>query len=122
MKILLGVGGSDDSLTALSHVVDRADRAGDELTIAILENPDTTMTAAEIENRVTEMLDTVDITANIRHLSGDPGSQLVDTAEEEGFDAIALGGGQESPMGKIRPGHIAEFVILNARTTVMLIR
>ena len=55
-------------------------------------------------------------------MAGDPGSELVDIAEQEGFDEIALGGGQTSPMGKINVGSIAEFVLLNARTTVRLMR
>jgi hypothetical protein len=43
-------------------------------------------------------------------------------AETGGFDEIALGGGQTSPMGKINVGSIAEFVLLNARVSVRLVR
>ena len=68
------------------------------------------------------MLDANSFASEVRHLSGDPGSQLVDVAEREGFDQIVLGGGQRSPMGKIKLGHIAEFVLLNSPVTVTLVR
>jgi len=122
MKVLLGVGGSPDSLTALSQVVERASAVGDELTVAVLDNPETDVNIDDITDRVREELDRVGAEADIRTVSGDPGSRLVELAEAEGFDAIALGGGEQTPMGKISVGSIAEFVVLNARTSVFLIR
>jgi len=47
---------------------------------------------------------------------------LVEVAEREGFDRIVLGGGETSPLGKVKLGSIAEFVILNAGVSVTLIR
>ena len=122
MKTLLGIGGSDDSLRALEETVSRAKATGDDLTVAIVENPESDRTPEEIETAIEEVLAESNLDAQVRHLSGDPGSQLVDTAEAEGFDWIVLGGGQRSPMGKIRLGHIAEFVLLNSHVTVTLIR
>lgn len=122
MKTLLGIGGSEDSLHALEEAVDRAQKAGDELTIAILENPDASLTTTEIHERVEEVLDAADLEADVRTLSGHPGSQLLELAENESFDRIVLGGGETSPLGKVQLGSIAEFVLLNARTTVTLIR
>lgn len=122
MKVLLGVGGSPDSLAALPRVVERAARVGDELTVAVVENPAADATPAEVEARVREELAAADVEADVRVVSGDPGSRLVELAEAEGFDVIALGGGEQTPMGKISVGAIAEFVILNARTSVFLVR
>lgn len=122
MKVLLGVGGRPDSLTALSQVVERASTVGDELTVAVLDNPEADVDPDELTERVREELERVGADAEIRTVSGDPGSQLVQIAEAEGFDAIALGGGERTPMGKISVGSIAEFVVLNARTSVFLIR
>ena len=62
------------------------------------------------------------VDAEVRDLTGDPGSQLLDVAESEEFDQIVLGGGQRSPMGKIKLGHIAEFVLLNSPVSVKLVR
>ncbi|WP_433625930.1 universal stress protein [Halomicrococcus sp. NG-SE-24] len=122
MKVLLGIGGSDDSLTALEQTVERARAAGDDLTIAVLENPESDLTPDEVRTRAEGVLADADVDAEVRELTGDPGSQLLDVAESEGFDQIVLGGGQRSPMGKIKLGQIAEFVLLNSHVTVKLVR
>ncbi|WP_276299211.1 universal stress protein [Halorussus lipolyticus] len=122
MNVLLGIGGSDDSIRALEQSVERAQAAGDDLTVVILENPESDREPTDIESRVFQTLEDAEFTAEVRHLSGDPGSQLVDLAEREGFDQIVLGGGQRSPMGKIKLGHISEFVLLNSPVSVKLVR
>lgn len=122
MKVLLGIGGSEDSIRALEQTVERALTAGDDLTVAIVENPNTDATPEEIEARVQSVLDEAGLDADIRLVEGDPGSRIVDIAEEENFEQIALGGGETSPMGKINIGGIAEFVLLNSYVTVKLVR
>ena len=122
MNVLLGIGGSDDSLRALSRTVERAKTAGDDLTVAVLENPESERGTDEVESHIREELEEADFDAEVRRVGGDPGSELVDLAETEGFDQIVLGGGQRSPMGKIRLGHISEFVLLNSPVTVTLVR
>jgi nucleotide-binding universal stress UspA family protein len=122
MKVLCGIGGSDDSLRALERTVDRAAVAGDELTVAVVENPDSAAAVEEVVKQAEEAIDDAGIDAEIRRVEGDPGSRLVDIAEREGFDEIVLGGGQTSPMGKITIGPIAEFVLLNSMTSVTLVR
>lgn len=122
MKLLLGIGGTDDSLAALDQTVERAVAAGDDLTVAVLENPDSPRSPEEVVEHVEQQLAEADLDASIRRLEGDPGSRLVELAESEDFDGIVLGGGERSPMGKINLGSIAEFVILNATTSVTLVR
>lgn len=122
MKTLLGIGGSEDSLYALEEAIDRAKEAGDTLTIAIVENSETDLTQADIREQVIDALETADFEAEIETLSGHPGSELLELAERGSFDRIVLGGGETSPLGKVQLGSISEFVLLNARTTVTLIR
>lgn len=122
MKVLLGIGGSDDSLTALERTVSRAVAADDDLTVAILDNPRSDLPKDEIAEKVEAVLDDSVLEASVRDVSGDPGSRLLDIAESEGFEQIVLGGGQRSPMGKIRLGNIAEFVLLNSHVSVKLVR
>lgn len=122
MKVLLGVGGSEDSLRALTRALERAQEAGDDLTVAVLDNPESPRAVDEVEQEVRERLSDAGVDAVVRRLDGDPGSQLVDLAEREGFDRIVLGGGETSPLGKIQLGSIAEFVILNASVSVTLVR
>ncbi|MFC6615410.1 universal stress protein [Halopenitus salinus] len=122
MKVLLGIGGSEDSFRALERTIDRAVAAGDDLVVAVVENPDSDRSYEEVVERVRSVLEDAELEADVRHVEGDPGSQIVDIAEREGFDQIVLGGGHTSPMGKISLGNIAEFVLLNAKTTVTLVR
>lgn len=122
MKVLLGIGGADDSIKALQKTIDRATATNDELTVAIVENPNADRTLNEVEDAVQKYLDEAKLSATIRHVEGDPGSRLVDIAETEGYEEIVLGGGQTSPMGKIQIGQIAEFVLLNSHKTVTLVR
>lgn len=122
MKVLLGVGGSPDSLAALSRIVERAAAVGDELTVAIVDNPATDASKAELAARVKREVEKAGVDADVRAVSGDPGSRLVEIAESEGYDVIALGGGEQTPMGKISVGSIAEFVVLNSRVSVFLVR
>ena len=122
MRVLLGIGGADDSLQALERTADRAVEAGDEVTVAILDDGERGV--EEIEADVDAALDARGLTAEIRHVESDtdPGSELVAIAESEGFDRIVIGGGTTSPMGKIQLGSTAEFVLLNSHVSVTLVR
>ena len=122
MRVLLGVGGSEDSFRALEQTVERTVEAGDELTVAVVENPDSDPDVEAVRDRVETVLREAGVEAEVLVLEGHPGSRLVELAEGEGFDRLVLGGGETSPLGKISLGEIAEFVILNANTSVTLVR
>ena len=122
MNVLLGLGGTDESIRALEETIERADDVGDDLVVATLDKPDAPRTQAEMHDEAMATLESVDFDAEIRDLEGDPGPALVNLAEREGFDRIVIGGGTETPMGKIRLGPITEFVLLNASMPVTLIR
>ena len=122
MHVLCGIGGSDDSLRALEQTVERASVAGDDLTVGVVENPNAEIAVEEVIRRAEAAIAEAGIDATVRRIDGDPGSRLVDIAEQEGFDRIVLGGGHTSPMGKISIGPIAEFVLLNSNTSVTLVR
>ena len=122
MKVLLGIGGTDGSLVALERTVERAAETGDDLTVVILESEGTELTRDELEDRVESAVSETALSVDIRHVEGEPGSQLVDIAESEAFDEIVLGGSTTSPMGKININKTAEFVLLNSHVTVTLVR
>ena len=122
MKVLCGIGGSDDSFRALDRTVERAAVADDDLTIAVVDNEDSSVAPGDVLERAREAVDEAAIDAEVRRVEGDPGSRLIEIAETEGFEEIVLGGGHTSPMGKITIGPIAEFVLLNAKTSVTLVR
>ena len=120
MNVLVGVGGPNDSPAAIEQAIRRAAMVADELTVAILR-PETAG-GESLDATVASILDEQEITAATRHIEGQPGSGLVDLAEAEAVDEIVLSGGQTSPMGKIRIDNTVEFVLLNAHTTVTLVR
>lgn len=122
MRILLGVGGSSLSHRALEQTLERASETGDDVTVAVYGSEEVDATQDEIEQRVRETLEKMDASAEIRHIEGGPGSELVEMATRDEFDRIVLGSGKRSPLGKIQLGSIAEFVLLNAHTPVTLVR
>jgi len=122
VKILLGIGGTEDSFAALEETLVHARSAGDELTVAVLDNPETDLEYPEIRRRVEDAAREHDVGVRVIHLTGHPGGSLVEEAETGGYDRIVLGGGHRSPMGKFWVGHIAEFVLLNSRVSVTLVR
>lgn len=122
MRILLGLGGGPDGFHALSTMLDRVQETDDDLTVVVVDNPSTDASLDEIEQQVRAEIAAIDRQIPVRVEPGNPGSRLIKIAETEGFDAIAIGGGEESPMGKIRLGPMTEFVVLNAGVTVILVR
>lgn len=124
MHVLLGIGGTEDSYHALERIVERTRAAGNDLTVAVLENPASDATPDEVERRAREVLADAELAdaVAVKQLAGEPGPQLVEFAECGEFERLALGGGQRSPMGKITLGDVAEYVLLNARVTVTLVR
>lgn len=121
MHVLVGVEGSEESRIALDRAVERAQAADDQLTVAVFTKEEQSIEA--IESWVTDRLDAGGIDAEIERLETDhPASELVELAETGGFDQLVIGGGQQSPMGKLVLGSITEFVLLNAQLTVRLER
>ncbi|MFB6309087.1 MAG: universal stress protein [Haloarculaceae archaeon] len=122
MNILLGVGGSELSFSALEETLERADETGDDLTIVVFDSEEVDASMDDVEARVREALTAHNFETEIRRVDENPGSKLVEIADGEGFDRIVLGGGQRSSLGKVQLGSVVEFVLLNATTPVTLFR
>ncbi|AGB38121.1 universal stress protein [Natronococcus occultus] len=122
MNVLLGLAGSDESITALRRTIDRTTEIGDDLTIVVLEKEETERSQEEMYQQAEKLLSEAGVDAEIERLEGEPGSSLVNYAEQGEFDQLVIGGGTISPMGKIQLGSLTEFVLLNAPTTVKLVR
>ncbi|MXV61312.1 universal stress protein [Natronorubrum sp. JWXQ-INN-674] len=122
MNVLVGLVGSDESIKTLEQTIDRTRDVGDDLTVATVEKPEAKRSQEEMAQEAEKLLSEADIDAEMVALEGDPGSALVDYAEQGEFDQLVIGGGTLSPMGKIQLGPITEFVLLNAPTTVKLVR
>lgn len=127
MRLLVGIEATAGAGRVLREASERAAQTGDDLTVAILweanGDADAPTSREAVERSVTDVLDEHGVDAEIRHLTDEHlGSRLLSLAEGEDFDRLVIGGGTESPMGKIQLGSITEFVLLNAQTTVTLVR
>lgn len=122
MNVLVGIVGSDESIKTLRRTIERTREVGDDLTVAVVEKPEAKRSPDEMVRQAEQLLSEAGADAEIVTLEGDPGSALVDYAEQGEFDQLVIGGGTVSPMGKIQLGPITEFVLLNAPTTVKLVR
>mgnify|MGYP000406165093 CR=1 FL=1 len=122
MNLLLGIGASDDAGAALEAVVGRAREAGDDLTVAVYAGDDEGDDVAAVERRVRDHLAELGFEARVERVEGDPGSQLIELADAGDYDRLVIPGGTRSPMGKVRLSDAAEFVLLNARSSVTLLR
>ncbi|WP_049900804.1 universal stress protein [Halococcus agarilyticus] len=120
MNVLVGIDGSEHAFAAFERILARIGETGDELTAAVVAGE--TDHPERVERRVRETLDGAGIEAPIRRIEGHAGGGLVDLADDEGFDRLVVGGGERTPTGKIRLGPTAEFVVLNAETSVTLAR
>lgn len=119
MRLIVGVDGSERAIAALETVIDRARETGDEVTVAAYT---TDGSLADVEATVRDRLGSLGFDASVTALEGEPGSEIVNIAETDGYDRIVLPGGHTSPLGKIQLDAVIEFVLLNAHTTVTLIR
>ncbi len=119
MRALFGLGPDRSAADALDVFLGHLDETGTEVDLTVVvfgDEPDSL--AADAHERLAE----AGLAAEVREIEGDPGSRMVEVAEREEFDRIVLPGGQRSPLGKIQLGRVAEFVVLNATTTITLIR
>jgi len=119
MRVLVGIEDTDHGIKALETTAERAEQTGDELTVAVYatdESLDATVSA------VRDRIETLGIDCPVERIDSEPGSRLVELAERGDYDQIVLSGGQRSPLGKIKLDNIHEFVLMNSRTTVKLIR
>lgn len=120
MRVLVGVDGSDLGLKALEEAVERGQQANDDITVAVY-SPDNEP-LEEIVAAVEDHVETMGLDITIDTVETEPGSQLLELAERGGYDQIVIPGGKLSPLGKLTLDSVHEFVILNARMTVRLVR
>jgi len=119
MRIMVGVDGTERAMDALAAGVERARAAGDDLTVAVYSGADP---VDVIETQVRDRLETLGYDASVDRLEGHPGGMLVERAEGGDYDRIVLPGGTRSPLGKLTFDSTVTFVLLNAHTSVTLIR
>lgn len=119
MRIIVGVDGTEGAMAALSAAIERARVSGDDLAVAVYSSVDP---VDSVETQVRDRLETLGCNAPVDRLDGHPGGTLVERAERGEYDRIVLPGGTRSPLGKLSLDSTVKFVLLNAQTSVTLIR
>jgi nucleotide-binding universal stress UspA family protein len=117
MRVLVGVDDSDRGLEALDEALREASEAEMALTVLTYSGEN-----GAVERKVRNRLASADIEATVERADGDPGAALVDRAETGDYDRVVLPGGTRSPLGKIQFDSTVEFVLLNAHTSITLVR
>lgn len=120
MRILVGVDGSERSLEALERAIRRARETDDHVAVAVYATDEQALAAVEADVR--DRLEALGVDLPIEQIENEPGSKLVEIGERDDHDRIVLAGGTRSPLGKIQLDDVVEFVILNARISVTLVR
>lgn len=120
MRLIVGVDGTDRGLRTLEEAVSLARDMGWELTIVVYTTDSDSLSA--VETTVRDRLDALSFQAEVERLADEPGSRIVELSETGNYDRIVLPGGTQSPLGKIQIDSTVQFVLLNARTSVTLIR
>jgi len=124
MRVIVGVDGTALGMETLETALEEIPTT--ELTVAVYGGNGGAVESTE--QRVRERLRTAGVEARVERLDSGNGSgnvvggELVERAERADIDRIVLPGGTRSPLGKIRFDDTAEFVLLNAGTSVTLVR
>ncbi|MDP2479691.1 MAG: universal stress protein [Candidatus Palauibacterales bacterium] len=114
-------GADDDALAPLDWVLQRARRASDRIAV-LLVGAAPGAPAEALEERATRRLGSWPGIAHVRRLPGEPPREILRVLGHEPWDELVVSGGTRTPAGKIRPGSLAEYLLLNAPVTLTLVR
>ncbi len=108
------------ALAPLEWVLERRGRT-DRLTVA-LAGPTMGRPAQDLARRIERRLAEWGGISSLRKAPGDPAREILRLLGHEPFDELIAAGGSRTPAGKIRPGPLAERLLLNAPVTLTFVR
>lgn len=111
----------DDVLAPLGWSLDRCAEGRVDLTVVLVGHTDGPE-ARSTEEEVRALLRAAGRPEVVLRLPGHPEREILRLLGRESFDEVALSGGARTPAGKIRPGRLAERLLLNAPVTLTLVR
>ena len=119
MEIVLGIDATAADQATVAWAIDHV--TPEEGVLVAAYGGDAT-TRERVATRARDRLAEAGFDVSVSLLEDDPGARLVELAETGDYDCIAVHGGSRSPLGKIQLDTVVEFVVLNARTSVTLVR
>lgn len=125
MKILVvlepGEPSVEDPASPLRWALARCGDSDVEIRVVLvghIDGPESRSMEADARQRLRAANQDVEVL----HLGGQPEREILRFLGRETFDAMVLAGGTRTPAGKIRPGRLAEQLVLDAPVTLTLVR
>jgi|APHM01.1.fsa_nt_gi Universal stress protein family. len=124
MEVLLGVAAAapDEATVEWAQTRSQTRKPADELELMLAVHGSDPSTRKTTAAQVRDRLEQAGAAVTVRLIESDPGPELVELAGAEECGCIVLQGGSRSPLGKVQLNDVVEFVVLNAHTTVTLVR
>lgn len=124
MDVLLGLAAAapDEATIEWAQARSQTPKTADELELTLAVYGGDPSARETTATQVRDRLERTGATVTVRLIESDPGAELVELAGAQDCDCIVLQGGSRSPLGKIQLNEVVEFVVLNAYTTVTLVR
>lgn len=126
LEILAAVDTSEQRAIAQADLIASLPAADSEVRVLLChvfhDNPE----GASIEQipaiqEIKHRLDDHGIEYEFRTRSGEPTTEILDTADEEDVDMLCLSGRKRSPAGKVLFGSVTQSVILGAEQPIMMV-
>jgi len=124
-EVLLPVDENDDRAVAQARAVTDLPGDGTDVHVTIFhaftDNPTgASITRLQAARRARDVLDEAEIEFTMDEGSGDPASEILDTAEDVDADVVCLGGRKRSPAGKVLFGSVIQSVLLDTDRSVLV--
>jgi len=125
-KILVPIDGSETSLRALHVAVDIAQRYGSKV-VVVYAKPKNTELGEDPIIKAKERLKETPVNITYKYIEFDPrndsaSSALLREILEEGYDLVVIGARGKSLFGEINIGSTTLAVVVNAPTSVFIVR
>ncbi len=125
-KILVPIDGSESSLKALDLAVDLAKRYGSKITVIHVKTPGSKLSKSildkarkRVENKgLPVSFKEVEVDYNTSSIS----KEILDEIIDGGYDLVVLGARGMTVSEELNIGSVATSVVLNAPTTVIVVR
>lgn len=108
-------------LEPLRWALERARRASDRITVLVV-GATVGPAAGALEEEANHLLLAWEGVSRLERLPGEAAREVLRVLGRDAWNELVLSGGTRTPAGKIRPGGLAEHLLLNAPVTLTLVR
>ena len=125
-KILVPIDGSESSLKALDLAVDLAKRYGSKITVIHVKTPGSKL-SKDILDKARKRVENKGLPVSFKEVEVDYNTssiskEILDEIIDGGYDLVVLGARGMTVSEELNIGSVATSVVLNAPTTVIVVR